>query len=594
MKNLNVLCFFTLLFCFQTLVQAQTLMPRLVKKLNPNFSSHPFGFTNFNGSIYFFGTRSETRSDNIALWRTDGTEAGTLLVKDNIGFKTLGKLPEIKILGNQMLFLTYEFTNDSVYLNLWRSTGTEAGTTILRRSGGTFTEGTQNATGQMTLFNGRLYFNFFDDSGGSEPFSTNGTEAGTQILRDLQTVSSGSGSTPSFPHRFTVFQNSLYFWTIPFVTGTGLKARLYRTNGTSVGTVMVKEFDSGFGESTFLSHLVPFNGKLYFSAKSSGTSGYELWSTTGTEAFTQLVKEINPGTLNSGDGVSRIFNAQVFKNRLYFWAFDPASGHELWSTDGTSAGTTFLRNTNSSSIPTVNQQQYNSNPFFVWGGKMYYANNDGIRGREPWVTDGTVAGTRFYADVNPGAGGSIDLWNPSYTLFRNNLYFRAFDGSTTQVCMADTTNNTFSKLPVANGFFRAEVLFDIQRADDEHFAFHELNGQLYFPAGFHETSADPVDLSYDVFKLVPRPTLLPAQAQLMSMMLFPNPSQGQYFMFCESLTKPAKVSVVNSSGQSVWMSTIPIGQNKWQLDLRSKPNGIYVVKIETGGYARELKLIKHD
>ncbi|HRH34075.1 MAG TPA: hypothetical protein PKY12_03410, partial [Catalimonadaceae bacterium] len=80
---------------FQLVAFGQNQAPVLVKKLNPDFSSYPFGFTNFNGSLYFFASRDQIRTDNISLWKSDGTEDGTMMVKDSVGFKTMGELPEI-------------------------------------------------------------------------------------------------------------------------------------------------------------------------------------------------------------------------------------------------------------------------------------------------------------------------------------------------------------------------------------------------------------------------------------------------------------------------------------------------------------------
>lgn len=574
---------FLLLFSFFLPVfsQAQTLQPRLIKKLHPDFSSYPFGFTAFNGSTYFFASRSAIQSDNISLWKSDGTEDGTVLVKDNVGFNLSSDLPEIKILNGQLIFLTRNSSPDSLYLQLWKSDGTENGTQVIRQKGRDFSSGDDWASGKLTLFNGKLYFNFYDATGGSEPFYTDGTTAGTQMLKDIQTSFQGMNTTPSYPHRFTVIGNTLYFWAIPFVNGFGLKQSLYKSDGTTANTLLVKEFDGDLNQTTVLSHLVEYEGKVYFSASTTG-SGYELWSSDGTEAGTQKVKEINPGTTNSGDGVARLFDAKVFKGRLYFWAFDPASGHELWSTNGTAAGTALLKNTNASTIPSINQQQYNSNPFFVFGGKMYYANNDGLKGREPWVTDGTVAGTKLFADVNAsGTAGSISLWNPGYYIFQGNIYFRALDGNRVQICMADTVANTFTKFPVSSGFFTAELPFEYQLFNDERFAFHEINGQLCFPAGFTSDGANP--FAYEYFKLAQVTSVISSEVSDFSLRIFPNPVQE--FMVIDSNFPIHKIQIFNGIGQEQ-------GVKIWQknnLDVSHLSPGVYflVVTAESGRRVRQ-------
>ena len=56
----------------------------LLKDLEPgnNVSSGPHQFTNVDGTVYFFTDPSSTRRH--ALWKTDGTAAGTVMVKDSI------------------------------------------------------------------------------------------------------------------------------------------------------------------------------------------------------------------------------------------------------------------------------------------------------------------------------------------------------------------------------------------------------------------------------------------------------------------------------------------------------------------------------
>ena len=60
------------------------------------------------------------------------------------------------------------------------------------------------------------------------------------------------------------------------------------------------------------------------------------------------------------------------------------------------------------------------------GGKIFFAGNDGIHGRELWMTDGTVDGTRLVKDINPGPGASL----PSNLVGNGGiLFFVADDGT---------------------------------------------------------------------------------------------------------------------------------------------------------------------
>jgi len=83
--------------------------------------------------------------------------------------------------------------------------------------------------------------------------------------------------------------------------------------------------------------------------------------------------------------------------------FDPATGFELYSTDGTTAGTVLLRD--------INPGVAGSSPygFTRSGNRVFFGADDGVSGNELWVTDGTSANTKLVRDIVPGIQGS----NPS-------------------------------------------------------------------------------------------------------------------------------------------------------------------------------------
>ena len=65
-------------------------------------------------------------------------------------------------------------------------------------------------------------------------------------------------------------------------------------------------------------------GNLVFFAAGNPASGYELWKSDGTEAGTELVRDINPGT-----GGSQLNFLTAVGNVLYFSAVDGTHGREL-------------------------------------------------------------------------------------------------------------------------------------------------------------------------------------------------------------------------------------------------------------------------
>ena len=76
-------------------------------------------------------------------------------------------------------------------------------------------------------------------------------------------------------------------------------AELWKSDGTRAGTVLVKDIDPGDdGYDRRPSSLTGVGGTLFFTAD-DGTHGRELWKSDGTRAGTVLVKDIHPGDYGS-------------------------------------------------------------------------------------------------------------------------------------------------------------------------------------------------------------------------------------------------------------------------------------------------------
>src|SRR6185295_18872156 len=88
------------------------------------------------------------------------------------------------------------------------------------------------------------------------------------------------------------------------------------------GTMLVRDLDSGPGP------LINVGGTLYFAASESEVvTGHELWKSDGTSAGTVQVADLNPG---SADSNPFLFDLD---GRLFFTATNHLSGTELWSLD---------------------------------------------------------------------------------------------------------------------------------------------------------------------------------------------------------------------------------------------------------------------
>jgi ELWxxDGT repeat protein len=121
--------------------------------------------------------------------------------------------------------------------------------------------------------------------------------------------------------------------------------------------VIVKEFNlqdpqRPAGEINPISELVNMNGTLYISfegRRNAYETDIELWKSDGTTAGTVIVKDIHPGRGCSYSEPPGCFNGSypreltAVNNTLFFSAFDgKSSSRHLWKSDGTEAGTVKL------------------------------------------------------------------------------------------------------------------------------------------------------------------------------------------------------------------------------------------------------------
>jgi ELWxxDGT repeat protein len=390
---------------------------------NPSIS----GLAAANGLLYFAAADT---TGGIEPWRSDGTPAGTYRLVDAFPGGTSSSSPSrFTALGSA----TYFFASTGAGTALWRTDGTSAGTSMVKVVGpGQF----KNEVGAPVVVNGVMYFLDQSQSNGSL-WVSDGTAGGTQKLQSFATVGASG---------LTWFNGALYL-NID-------KRRLFRSDGTTAPMTLVAAPDGAN-----LANLTVAGNRLYFTADTLA-GGNELWSSNGTTA--SVVKE-----LATNDG-SRPSELTAFNGRLFFSADDrAANGRELWSTDGTAAGTSMIN---------LRPGGVSSDPkgLGVANGSLYlFADTDAVAGPELWVSDGTAAGTR---QVRAFTSASTPA--PSFRAFGANAYFVASDGVTgTEVWRTDGT--------AANTALVRDVFVKTSPARPEMIA--TLGGRAYFFAddGYH-------------------------------------------------------------------------------------------------------------
>ena len=356
--------------------------PSLLKDIEttPSSSATSEQMAEMGGEVYF----SANDGTGWELWATDGSDAGTRLVKD-VNPNGSSSPRSIIAVGSQVFFVADDGTHGR---ELWVTDGTELGTAIVAD----IKEGSSSSNAQWLTESGGLLFLAADDGiHGQELWVSDGTPSGTQMVFDLHP--SGGTVREIYP-----FQGSeVLVSTTDGTTGV----ELWRADGGSISQVL--DINSGSNASFPSSFLEVSGGQVYFTARDA-TEGYELWVTDGTPGGTQMA-----ASMRAGSDASWPRNLSEFAGEVYFSANDGSSGYELWKFDGANA--TLIEDLNPGS---VNGQPSN---FTEFGGHLYFTARVGTES-VLWRTDGTT--TEKISDV---LSLSTSLTVDDITLVGGYLYF---------------------------------------------------------------------------------------------------------------------------------------------------------------------------
>ncbi len=382
-----------LLISFFLVATSLAAPPKVLKDINNNYQGRSIPVSAQSGSTVFFARTTLEHGNE--LWKTDGVTAS--LVKD-IEPGASSSVPFVfKPVDGGGIYFTADTSAHG--RELWFSDGTESGTVLVKDiNPGTSPGITSLAPNNFYVIPGSSYIFFAADDGtnGIEPWISDGTSGGTQLYSNLNT-----GSASSNPSNFFNVGGYLFFSAETNSTGR----EPFIAFGGSAG--VLSDIAPGANSSNpYVFILNSAENKVLFNA-ASNAAGNELWQTTvGT---TSLVKDIVPGT-NGGffSSFTKLPSATVFAH------VDVTSGSpvsKIMKSDGTESGTTTVKDLNCipGGIFSVAYPQYFSKGS-VTNNKLVFPCLEGTSFdqalMEPWVTDGTEAGTRMIADIFPGPRGS--------------------------------------------------------------------------------------------------------------------------------------------------------------------------------------------
>jgi ELWxxDGT repeat protein len=319
--------------------------------------------------------------------------------------------------------------------------------------------GTSSSTPRKFIeHNNLLYFTAFGTNGiADELYVTNGTQAGTQLVSNINTAFSGS----STPENLTVYNNELYFSAFTNTNGR----ELYKTNGTTV--TLLKDISIGTESGLESSTFIELNGFLYFFAQDTVGTGYDLWRTDGTTNGT--VKMVN---LNSNSVAGNKLYFTKFNNELYFLAQDfndITVGIELYKYNPTSnivnlVVDLFPNNGQTSSIGYSHFTIFDNKLFFIADSKIRY-------------TDGNTTIAVTNGALNLTAYANPKVLNNQLIFIGNSTNNGSHD---VYKCIYDAALANYKIELVYNFNQTANLPINLLGIGFE--IFTELNNKLYFPA----------------------------------------------------------------------------------------------------------------
>ncbi len=296
-------------------------------------------------SMYF----STSETDSGKLWITDGTTEGTRTVKS----WGLNSHPGTMVNCDGVLYFSNKVQYDPQIMTLWKSDGTEAGTIPVFSS---------RDTNEIAGLGGQVFFQAASETVHGALMVTDGTPAGTRDLHNFDygpgnlVVSGGllyfgaeldvnllntqiwaTNGTSTFradgysyrPWSLTAFNGKLLYCALYDVDSqphTGLFATT-GSGGTLLSTINPTLF---YGANNYTAVV---GDTMFFTAENShGQEG--LWKSDGTAPGTGMVSDISDTPI----GIAPT-DLTAMNGKLYFSAGDTAHGHQLWTSDGTAAGT---------------------------------------------------------------------------------------------------------------------------------------------------------------------------------------------------------------------------------------------------------------
>ncbi|MDI1322187.1 MAG: hypothetical protein PSV36_05525 [Algoriphagus sp.] len=352
-----------------------------------NFNSSAIKLADIDADVMVLYKDAVYFSSFSDLWKTDGTEKGTVKIS-NINSQVI--LQELTVVDNLLYFSADDGINGEA---LWVSDGSTEGTRMVKDSSGAVLL----RPVELTVLNNKLFFVCDHPVYGSEVWTSGGTAETTHMLKNIRAETENDIS--AFPNHLTVCGKLIFFSANDGNAEYGLNSQVWQTDGTPEGTLKTDAENQPLETDPY---CLSCAGEQFYFFADSYVDYSALMTVKTSNDSTLVVKEFpissiseyaNTTTalqgklymmLNAGEGFSI-----ASEDEGVVIATDPA---ELWTSDGTAAGTQLIAR-----IDTA----YGSDHINNLNGKLYFTGGWEY-GSRLWQSDGTKEGTAPLSVLLPG------------------------------------------------------------------------------------------------------------------------------------------------------------------------------------------------
>jgi ELWxxDGT repeat protein len=543
----------------------------------------------YKGAIYFKGLNEF----GYELWRTDGTVKGTYMVKDiwegnQQSYAELNKNETVELNGS----LFFGAANEILGYELWKTDGTEEGTVPVTDINPQGNSGVSN----MTLLKDRILFIADDGSSGKELWSTDGTIDGTMMIKDIypgeksgipfssfinykdhiyfQGESEGLGrelwrtdgteeGTELFidlfpeegwsrPFNFQIIEDQLYFLAF-----SEEGRRLFKTDGTVEGTVQVTDAEIDY------SYLYT-NGVIFYDTYSD-LNGNQLWRMHPGEGEPVPVQGVPQGNRS---GTIQLLN--YTNNTLFFTGFDNIHGRELWALSPLEASVSIEMTGEAicSTEDTLTLQAIAMNTgeetVLTW-----HINGVALAGENAQYIE--LTGLRDGDEIKVSAEADNELW-----LINDNPESEVFTVSYNNPAAEITVNqNTLSANQGASYIW----YLNGSALNESNQSLTVTESGTYTVEVFNESGCSSLS---NPLAVVINPTGLELLSGTTDMEVFPNPATD-IIKLRSPIDRHLTLNITNLNGERVYSRNIELFKGEeYEIAAGNLPNGIYIIQGISG------------